>query len=68
MFNHSKVFGIYYFDQFNHEASLVGESNNLDNANQFIFDNYGSRICATGANQVAVILRSGKEMINWRVT
>lgn len=56
---HKKKFGIYHWDTFDNTTFLVDEADTLAQARKKVEKQYGSRIRATGADQVDIVDKAG---------
>jgi hypothetical protein len=56
---HRKEYGVYHWDTFDDETTLVYECRTLAEAQRYVQQKYGSRIGIDGADQVHIVDRHG---------
>ena len=67
MKKHKKAFGIYHWDTFDNETFLVDEADSLNEAQKKVLDKYGSRISASGSDQVDIVDQKGNIVAKYKV-
>jgi len=55
----AKAFGVYHWDTFDNETILIGESDTLDEARQFVQEKYKGRLGSDGADRVDIVDQQG---------
>jgi len=55
----SKDFGIYHWDTFDNETILIGETDTLIDAQQFVQEKYKDRLDSNGADRVDIVDQLG---------
>ena len=67
MITHKKEFGIYYWDTFDNDTSLVGEADTLQEACDKVMDKYGKDIAADGADSVDIVNKEGDIVMQYPI-
>lgn len=61
----TKKYGVYYWDTFDNDTSLVGEENTIAKATKFVKTQY--RVRRDGADQVDIVTRDGGIVKSFKV-
>ena len=64
---HTREFGIYYWDTFGDETILVGEADTKPEAQDFVAERYRGRIRTNGADQVDIVDSKGNLVDKFRI-
>lgn len=56
----TKAFGVFHWDTFDDETILIGEFDTLQEAQQFVHDEFKDRLSAHGADRVDIVDQSGE--------
>lgn len=65
--NHKKAYGIYHWDTFDNETSLISEKDSFSEAESFVAKRYSDRIRPDGADRVDIVDQRGNVVQAYRV-
>ena len=64
---HKKEFGIYHWDTFDNETTLVDEADTLEEAQQKVNANYKDSISGDGADRVEIVDSKGNIVAKFQI-
>lgn len=67
MIQHKKKFGVYHWDTFDNDTSLIEEFNTLPEAEKYVSEHYKGRININGADQVDIVDDKGNIVRYYKV-
>ena len=67
MIKQRKAFGIYHWDTFDNETTLIDEADTIEEAQKKVNDKYGDKISADGADRVDIVDSKGNVAAKFQI-